>query len=105
MLHTIKKVEHVEGYKLKLNFSDGSVKIVDLANMLKRAKNMFLPLVDIEYFKKVKCDGITISWPNGIDLCPDMLFRMGTNITRSKRMGHKIPRIIKTRRKSSLKIS
>ena len=58
-------------YNLKLHFDDGSIKLVNLENMLKNAKNMFLPLLDVNYFKKVKCDGTTICWPNGLDLCPD----------------------------------
>jgi len=60
MLHTVKKVKYVERYKLKLSFNDRCVKIVNLEHMLKNAKNMFAPLVDVNYFKKVKCDSISI---------------------------------------------
>ena len=77
MLYTVKKVEYVEGYKLKLLFSDRSVKIVNLESMLENAKNMFIPLQNLAFFKKVKCDGITICWPNGVDLCPDVLYKIG----------------------------
>ena len=77
MLHIIKKVEYLEEYKLKLFFNDKSIRIVNLESMLKNAKNMFVPLQDIEYFKQVECDGITICWPNGVDLCPDVLYKMG----------------------------
>ena len=83
MLHTVKKVEYVEGYKLKLFFNDRCVKIVNLENMIKNTKNMFTPLLDLDYFKKVECDGITICWPNGVDLCPDVLYRIGKNIKQS----------------------
>jgi hypothetical protein len=76
-LHTVRKVQYLEDYKLELHFDDRSVKIVDLENMVKKAKNMFLPLKSMDYFKQVKCDGITISWPNGVDLCPDVLYKMG----------------------------
>jgi hypothetical protein len=84
MLHTIKKVEYLEGYKLRLQFNDGVIKIVDLANLLKKAKNMLLPLTEITYFKQVQCDGTTICWPNGVDLCPDVLYKLGTRITERK---------------------
>jgi len=80
MLHTIKKVEYIEGYKLKLQFNDKRIKIVDLENMLENAKNMLLPLKNINYFKKVKCDGSTIVWPNGVDFCPDVLYKISKNI-------------------------
>ena len=80
MLHTVKKVEYVEEYKLKLTFDDNTVKIVDFADRLKDAKNMFLPLKNISYFKKVKTDGTTLVWPNGLDLCPDVLYEKGMEI-------------------------
>ena len=80
MLHTVKKVQYLEEYKIKLSFNDKSIKIVDLEKMLKNAKNMFLPLKDIDYFKQVKCDGTTIIWPNGVDLCPDVLYNMGKSV-------------------------
>ncbi len=99
MLHTVKKVEYLEEYRLKLYFDDRSVKVVDLEDMLKKAKNMFLPLRDIGYFKQVRCDGTTISWPNGVDLCPDVLYKMGKGASRLSQKSHKPPRVSKTRRK------
>ena len=77
MLHTVKKVKYVEGYKLKLKFNDDKIKIVDFEDRLKEAKDMFIPLKDVDYFKKVKTDGTTIVWPNGLDLCPDVLYEKG----------------------------
>ncbi len=85
MLHTVKKVDYVDGYKLKLHFNDRKVKIVDLEKMIKKVKNMFLPLVDVEYFKSVTCDGTTICWPNGVDLCPDVLYAMGESFFQTPR--------------------
>lgn len=85
MLHTIKKVEYLDGYRLQLHFDDRKVKVVDLENMLKKAKNMLLPLTKLDYFRQVKCDKITIYWPNGVDLCPDMLYKMGEEVTKSPR--------------------
>ncbi len=57
--------------------------------MVKKAKNMLLSLKNIDYFKKVKCDGITISWPNGVDLCPDVLYKMGKPLVRQTRIRKK----------------
>ena len=85
MLHTVKRVEHIEKYKLKLFFNNGKVKLVDFQDRLKEAKNMFLPLRDIDYFKKVKTDGTTLVWPNGLDLCPNVLYSIGKELTESKR--------------------
>jgi len=77
MVHSVKKVRYLEGYKLYLTFNDRKIKIVDLSSILKNAKNMLLALVEIDYFKQVACDGTTIYWPNGVDLCPDVLYSMG----------------------------
>ena len=102
MLYTVKKVEYVERYKLKLLFNDRRVKIVNLENMLKNAKNMFVPLMDINYFKKVKCDGTSIYWPNGVDLCPDVLYKMGEDAKRSISKHPQSPQSIRRRKKSKL---
>ncbi len=75
MLRSVKKVEYLNDYRLKLQFDNGKVKVVDFAGMMKNPKNMFRQLVDMDYFKQVKCDGDTISWPNGIEICPDLLYR------------------------------
>lgn len=80
MLHTIKKVEYIDRYRLKILFNNRQTKIVDLEEMLKKAKNLLLPLKDIEYFKQVESDGITLCWPNGVDLCPDVLFEIGNDV-------------------------
>lgn len=40
----------------------------------------------IETFKKiafVDSDGITICWPNGADLSPDILYEMGAEVKKS----------------------
>lgn len=70
-------MEYLGEYKLRLYFHNKKVKIVDLEEMVKKGKNLFLPLLDPEYFKLVKCDGTTVCWPNGVDLCPDVLYKMG----------------------------
>lgn len=85
MSHRIKKVQYLEGYSLKLLFDDGKNKIVDLADIVRRGQNLIAQLKDIEYFKKVKCDGFSVIWPNGIDLCPDVLYKIGKDILAEKK--------------------
>lgn len=80
MLHTIKKVEYLEGYKLRLTFNDRKKKVVDLKRFSKsRRGTVFYPFRDIEFFKTVTVDKSygTIIWPNGVDLCPDTLYIEG----------------------------
>lgn len=80
-------VECLEGYKLKLLFSDNETKVVDLKEKLKDAKGVFLPLKDPEYFKQVAVDDdcASICWPNGADICPDLLYRMGKTVRASRK--------------------
>ena len=72
-MYRIAEVEYLDGYRLRLFFTNKEVRIINLSNHLKKAQNMFLDLVNIDCFKKVHCDGYSIVWPNGIDYCPDWL--------------------------------
>ena len=101
----VKKVKYLEGYKLQLIFNDGKVKIVDFENRLQNAKNMFLPLQDIDYFKKVKCDGTTLVWPNGLYLCPDVLYEIGEEIKDTKQPRTKPKKDSPARRRRSSPIA
>ena len=100
MVHRIRKAQYLEEYKIQLSFDDQSVKIVDLEKMLKNAKNMLLPLKDVDYFKQVKCDGATIVWPNGVDLCPDVLYSMGKNVKKPIRKSN----VVSSDRRRKLKV-
>ncbi|MEI8366512.1 MAG: DUF2442 domain-containing protein [Parachlamydiaceae bacterium] len=85
MLHIVKQVEYLNEYRLKLLFNDGKSKVIDFEARLKNAKNMFLPLKDVNYFKKVKSDGTTLVWPNGLDLCPDVLYEIGEEVPKQEK--------------------
>ncbi len=85
MLHTVKKAEYLQDYTIKLYFNNKKIKIVNLDYLIKKATNMLLPLVDLECFKQVKCDGTTIYWPNGVDLCPDVLYKTGKDFRQVKK--------------------
>jgi hypothetical protein len=76
----VKKADYIESYKIKILFSDGVEKVVDFAPFLKEAKHVFLPLRNTDYFKKFQIDEITLSWPNGADFDPELLYEMGTLI-------------------------
>lgn len=78
----IKKVEYIDGYKLRVFFSDKKVKVVDLEEKINHSKGIFLPLKKLDYFKKVFVDDceLSICWPNGADICPDVLYEMGVEV-------------------------
>jgi hypothetical protein len=62
------------GYTVRLTFTDGTRKDIDLAPFLKGP--IFEPLRDPAKFREVAVDPElgTIVWPNGADICPDVLY-------------------------------
>ena len=62
-------------FQLHLAFADGESGIVDLSDVVTLG-GVFEPLRDPEYFRQVTVndDTWTIEWPNGADLCPDVLY-------------------------------
>ena len=76
-MHFVRKAEHAEGYRIRLTFEDGSVKVADLGAHLDG--EIFEPLKDIERFKAFHVDGDldTVVWENGADMSPDFLYEIG----------------------------
>jgi Protein of unknown function (DUF2442) len=73
MLARVTAVEPLDGFRLRLTFTDGVVRKVDLSGDLWGP--MAAPLQDPAYFRQVRVDielG-TVVWPNGYDLDPDVL--------------------------------
>jgi hypothetical protein len=71
----VKSVKMLEGFKVRLTFSDESEKTVDLAPYLRGP--IFDPLrEDPAKLREVRVDPElgTIVWPNGADICPDVLY-------------------------------
>lgn len=76
ILHVI-GVSHIKAYELRIQFSNGAVKEVDLAGEL--YGQVFEPLKDLEFFKRVSLnpETRTIEWPNGADFAPEFLYEIG----------------------------
>jgi hypothetical protein len=74
MLNDIVEVRHLGDHRLFLRFADGVAGEIDLAPLL-HFTGVFAPLREPEYFVlvRVESDIGTIVWPNGADLCPDVL--------------------------------
>jgi hypothetical protein len=73
----INDVRYEGGYRLRLAFADGSVKLVDLENELDGP--VFEPLRDQSFFQRVRvnADTGTVEWPNGADMAPEFLYEIG----------------------------
>ncbi len=70
----VRTVEPLDGFEVRLEFTDGSQKVVDLEPYLRGP--IFKPLRnDPSLFRSVKVDPElgTIVWDNGADIDPDVL--------------------------------
>jgi hypothetical protein len=75
----VTSVRHLREFVLRVELSDGSAVIVDLADELDG--EVFEPLRDPDLFGKVRVNPETgtIEWPNGADLAPEFLRKIGTD--------------------------
>jgi len=69
-------VETLENRKLDLTFADGLRAVVDMDRVIENYTGIFLALMDADFFRQVRVDPElgTIVWPNGADVCPDVLY-------------------------------
>jgi hypothetical protein len=75
MLKDIVAARAVGDYRLHLRFGDGVEGVVDLAPHLS-FRGVFEPLRDPAYFAQARVDPDlgAVTWPNGADLDPDVLY-------------------------------
>lgn len=73
MFVRVTAVAPLEGHNLRLTFSDGLVRDVDMSSLLHGPLGE--QLRDLDYFRQVRVDeeSRTIVWPNGLDPDPDVL--------------------------------
>ena len=77
----VTNVQPLQGRRLQVSFSDGITAVLEMDQVLKRGYGgVFSPLLDEAYFVKVRVDSElgTIVWPNGADVCPDVLYSHAT---------------------------
>ena len=84
----IEAVEPLNGYWLRLTFSDGAIKDVDVGDVLMRG-GVFEPIRERDLFEQVRVnpETQTIEWPHELDLDPEVLYgrfepASGARITR-----------------------
>jgi hypothetical protein len=68
----IREAEPLGDFRLRLTLSDGSVVERNVEHLM--VGRIFEPLrADHHLFDQVRVEGGTVTWPNGADLCPDVL--------------------------------
>ena len=66
-------VEPLDGFRVRLSFTDGTRSEVDLAPYLHGP--IFEPIRnDPRVFRSVRVEGGTVTWPNGADIDPNVLY-------------------------------
>jgi Protein of unknown function (DUF2442) len=86
----IREVKPLDDFKLRLTLTDGSVIERDVSRLL--VGPIFEPIrTDPAVFRRVRVDGGTTVWPNGADLCPDVLIWGGAPPEEGKQSTHPPP--------------
>ncbi len=91
MFPRVSGVRHIADYKLEISFSDGTVSDLDLRSRIVGRGGVFQPLQDVAFFAQVAVDREvgTLVWPNGVDLCPDVLYAEATGKD-IEQLGHEL---------------
>ena len=58
------------GYKLEIEFSDGTIGVRDFSFVTEKTGPMAEPLKDPAYFRRVFVEDGALTWPNGYDWDP-----------------------------------
>lgn len=74
-LLTVTDAQYVDGYTLRIKFSNGMERLFDFAT--EYTKGICRKLQDIEYFKNFTLDPSTIDWNNEIGFAPEYLLENG----------------------------
>lgn len=72
-LNEVTSIEYRCGHIFLIIFDDGVSGVVDFSEYLNRGP-VFAPLRDLDFFRKARIEGGTITWPNGTDIAPETLY-------------------------------
>ena len=75
MFLEVAQAEYLDNYRIKLLFNNGKTKTVDLQNELNG--DVYMPLLQLDYFKQFQVKYNTIEWANGADYAPEYLYEIG----------------------------
>lgn len=84
-LRLIKKVVPTANFELICTFDDNVVKQYDVKPLFKKSGPMLEPLRKIAFFKKVFLEMGAPTWPNGFDICADLIYMEAKEMKRPKK--------------------
>ncbi|AGA70562.1 Protein of unknown function (DUF2442) [Desulfitobacterium dichloroeliminans LMG P-21439] len=65
-------VKPLDDYKIIVTFNNGENRIFDVKPYFDF--KLFKELEGTELFQGVRVAGLSVEWPNGVDICPDELY-------------------------------
>ena len=77
---SILKVEILPKFVLKCYFDNNEIRLYNMSFLKKERGQMITPLKKSSYFKRVFIEMGTPTWPNGYDVCADLIYREGKPI-------------------------
>ena len=84
-LRKVKKVVPTPDFELICTFDNDAVKHYDFKPLFKKTGPMLEPLRKIAYFKKVFLEMGAPTWPNGFDICADLIYMDARDVKRTKK--------------------
>jgi uncharacterized protein DUF2442 len=75
MLTKVVRLQRLAGFRLSVQFNNGSEGVHDFTAMVNEAGPMLEPLRDEAYFGRVFLEFGAPTWPNGFDIAPEWLRR------------------------------
>jgi hypothetical protein len=72
-LNEVASIAYRHGHVYHVVFDDGLEGDLDLSEYVGSGP-VFEPLEDLAFFQQARIEGGTISWPNGADIAPEMLY-------------------------------
>ena len=97
LMPTVISADYEGGHRIRLSFSEGTVKTVDFRKWLHGP--VFEPLKDPSYFRRFFLEAGTVVWPNGADIAPETLYEAST--VRARRSNNRMQRTSGAARKRS----
>lgn len=81
-MNRIANIELLGPYQIQLAFANGQSSRLDLRPLI--GEGMSAALLDPDYFRQVTIEpGGGLEWPNGFDICPNLLWQLSTAQTGS----------------------
>lgn len=70
----IVKADYLDGYRIRLTFSDGKSGVQDFSYLLEKETLLTVPLRESSYFQKFFLELGALCWKDGLELGPQSLY-------------------------------